>query len=86
MDFSFTAEADAFRQTVRRFAQERLAPRYQHHDREKSFPEAQLKECAELGLLGLRIPEVYGGTKAEATLSGIACERLPDRSAVHPSL
>jgi cyclohexanecarboxyl-CoA dehydrogenase len=76
MDFAFPPEAEAFRDTVRRFAEERLAPHYQRHDRDKSFPEAQLKACAELGLLGLRIPEAYGGSRSACMLSGIACESV----------
>ena len=76
MDFSFTPEAEAFRDSVRRFAEERLAPHYQRHDRDKTFPERQLKECADLGLLGLRVPEAYGGSRGECMLSGIACEAV----------
>jgi cyclohexanecarboxyl-CoA dehydrogenase len=76
MDFSLTPEAEAFRDSVRRFAEERLAPHYQHHDRDKAFPERQLKECADLGLLGLRVPEAYGGSRGECMLSGIACEAV----------
>jgi cyclohexanecarboxyl-CoA dehydrogenase len=76
MDFAFAEDEEAFRHSVRRFADERLAPHYQRHDRDKSFPEQQLKECAGLGLLGLRIPESYGGTKSSCTLSGIACEQV----------
>jgi cyclohexanecarboxyl-CoA dehydrogenase len=76
MDFSFTQDADVFRDSVRRFAEERLAPHYQQHDRDKQFPDQQLKACADLGLLGLRIPEAYGGNLGECTLSGIACEEV----------
>ncbi len=76
MDFSFPPEIEAFRATVRRFAEERLAPHYQRHDRDKSFPERQLAECAALGLLGLRIPEAYGGNRADCMVSGVACEEV----------
>lgn len=76
MNFAFTPEAEAFRASVRRFAEERLAPHYQRHDRDKSFPEQQLRDCADLGLLGLRIPEAYGGSDSQCVLSGIACEEV----------
>jgi cyclohexanecarboxyl-CoA dehydrogenase len=76
MDFSFSEDAEAFRATARRFAEDRLAPHYQRHDKDKTFPEEQLEACAQLGLLGLRIPEVYGGSMSECALSGIACEEI----------
>lgn len=76
MDFAFAPEAEAFRASVRRFAEERLAPHYQRHDRNKTFPEEQLRECAGLGLLGLRISEAYGGSESACTFSGIACEEV----------
>ena len=76
MDFALTEDAEVFRNTVRRFAEERLAPHYQRHDRDKTFPQQQLTECASLGLLGLRIPEKYGGSMGDCTLSGIACEEI----------
>ncbi len=76
MDFALSAEAEAVRAAVRRFAEERLAPHYQRHDRDKTFPERQLEGCAELGLLGLRIPEDHGGSQGPCILSGIACEEV----------
>lgn len=76
MDFSFSEEAEVFRDTVRRFTGERLAPHYQRHDKDKTFPEQQLQACGALGLLGLRIPEAYGGSKGDCALSGIACEEV----------
>ena len=46
MDFAFTEDEEVFRDTVRRFAYERLAPHYQDHDRDKTFPQQQLKDLA----------------------------------------
>jgi cyclohexanecarboxyl-CoA dehydrogenase len=76
MDFAFSEDEEVFRDTVRRFANERLAPHYQSHDRDKSFPEQQLKDCASLGLLGLRVPAEYGGSTGPCSFSGIACEEV----------
>ncbi|GIW42223.1 MAG: acyl-CoA dehydrogenase [Candidatus Binatia bacterium] len=76
MDFAFSEEDELFRRTLRRFAERELAPRYQRHDREKTFPEEQLRGCAELGLLGLRIPEAYGGNPQSYLASGIAAEEI----------
>src|SRR5512135_1938139 len=74
MDFAFSEDDDLFRDTVRRFAARELAPHYQQHDRDKRFPDRQLKACAELGLLGLRIPEALGGSPHPCLVSGIAAE------------
>jgi cyclohexanecarboxyl-CoA dehydrogenase len=74
MDFAFSEEHELFRNTVRKFAERELAPHYQRHDRDKSFPDQQLKACAELGLLGLRIPEAHGGSPHAYLVSGIAAE------------
>ncbi len=74
MDFAFSEEQELFRNTVRKFAERELAPHYQQHDRDKTFPERQLKACAEMGLLGLRIPEAMGGTPQTYVGSGIAAE------------
>ena len=74
MDFAFPEEHALFRNAVRKFAERELAPHYQQHDRDKAFPERQLKACAELGLLGLRIPEAMGGSPQAYVASGIAAE------------
>ncbi len=74
MEFAFSEEQELFRSTVRKFAERELAPHYQRHDRDKSFPEQQLKACAGLGLLGLRLPEALGGTPHPYVISGIAAE------------
>ena len=74
MDFAFSEDHELFRNAVRKFAERELAPHYQQHDRDKTFPERQLKACAELGLLGLRIPEAMGGSPHAYVASGIAAE------------
>ncbi len=74
MDFAFSEEDELFREAIRRFAARELAPSYQRHDRDKTFPERQLKACAELGLLGLRVPEALGGSPRPCLVSGIAAE------------
>jgi cyclohexanecarboxyl-CoA dehydrogenase len=74
MDFAFTEEHELFRSSVRRFVERELAPFYQQHDRDKTFPDRQLKACAELGLLGLRISEAYGGSPHAYVVSGIVAE------------
>ena len=54
------------RDAARRFAQESLAPIAGELDREQRFPAEQLKQLAELGLMGVNVPEEYGGAAAGA--------------------
>ncbi len=58
----WTDEHEMIRKTVRDFATERLAPHAYEWDRAGAYPAREvLKEMAELGLLGIRFPEEYGG-------------------------
>ncbi|GAA3080213.1 acyl-CoA dehydrogenase family protein [Rhizobium viscosum] len=50
------------RDLARDFARERLAPGAAKRDREQLFPREELKEMGELGLLGMLVPETYGGS------------------------
>jgi cyclohexanecarboxyl-CoA dehydrogenase len=76
MDFAFSDEQRQFRESVRELARARLAPRYQPDDREGRLHERTRAEMAELGLMGLTIPERYGGQGADALTTGIAAEEL----------
>jgi len=76
MDFEFTQEQKLFRETVREFAKEKIAPFEAEWDRKGEFPRTLFKELAEVGLAGIRIPEKYGGQGADAVTTGIAIEEL----------
>ncbi len=56
-----TAEQEMIRDTMRAFAQERLAPFAAEWDREHTFPAEALKELGELGALGMVVPDEWGG-------------------------
>jgi isovaleryl-CoA dehydrogenase len=56
-----TAEQISIRETVRRFAQEEVAPLAREIDRDQRFPIESWQRSAELGYLGVTAPEVYGG-------------------------
>ena len=76
MNFAFDDEVGEFQRQVRAFAAKRLAPHYQTDDRSATFRRAALKELAGLGLVGLRIPEEYGGQGASCVAAGVACEEV----------
>lgn len=61
MDFSFTEEEERFRQEVRRFAQEEVLSFIPRMEMEEEYPRSLLRRMGELGLMGIPIPERYGG-------------------------
>jgi len=56
-----TSEQEMIRDSMRAFAQERLAPFAAEWDRNHTFPAEALKELGELGALGMVVPEQWGG-------------------------
>jgi alkylation response protein AidB-like acyl-CoA dehydrogenase len=76
MNFDLEPEHDLLRDTVRQFAAERVAPVAEELDREKRFPYELVAELAELGLMGMTIPEEYGGAGTDTLAYAIAVEEL----------
>src|SRR5258706_7940457 len=76
MDFEFTSEQQAFRQTVRDFAEKVIGPRAEEMDETGEFPVDIVLQMGELGLFGLPFPEVYGGAGADFSTLCIAIEEL----------
>ena len=64
------------RDLARDFAQERLAPGAAKRDRESLFPREELKEMGELGLLGMLVPEAYGGSDTGVIAYAAALEEI----------
>ena len=61
---------------MREFAEQRVAPVAEELDREQRFPYELVAELAELGLMGMTIPEEYGGAGADTVSYAIAIEEL----------
>ena len=76
MNFDLGQEHELVRSTVRAFAQERVAPVAEELDRESRFPYDLVAEMAELGLMGMTIPEEYGGGGADTLAYALAVEEL----------
>jgi len=76
MNFEPSDEQELLRRTVRDFAQTRVAPLAEELDREARFPYELVSELAELGLMGIPIPEEYGGAGADTVSYAIAVEEL----------
>jgi cyclohexanecarboxyl-CoA dehydrogenase len=77
ISFAFTNEQEQFRQAVARFARERVAPGYRERSKTSTYPLGLHRELASLGVLGIGLPEKFGGTGEEDPVTlGIACEEL----------
>jgi len=76
LNFDLEQEHELVRSTVRDFAEERVAPMAEELDRESRFPYDLVAEMAELGLMGMTIPEDYGGAGADTVSYAIAVEEL----------
>jgi cyclohexanecarboxyl-CoA dehydrogenase len=75
MDFSFEEEDELLRETIRRYATERLAPDYARWESEP-FPRERLVELGDLGLLGMLIPPEFGGSGGSYVSLGVAAEEI----------
>ncbi len=62
MNFEFTDEQKAVRDTFARFCDERIAPQAAALDEARAYPHALFQELAALGFFGMRYPEEAGGT------------------------
>lgn len=85
MDFALTEEQTMFRDMVRRFAQTELAPHAARRAREQGYPWDVAERMAELGLMGIALPETdggLGGTLVDAIIAiqevAEACPRSGD--------
>ena len=76
MDFDLTPEQELIRDTVRTFARERVEPAAAALDLEARFPYELVAELAELGLMGLPVPQEYGGAGGDTVSYAIAIEEL----------
>jgi short/branched chain acyl-CoA dehydrogenase len=76
VNLDLTEEHELVRRTVRDFAVERVAPVAEELDRDHRFPYELVRDMAELGLMGMTIPEAYGGAGADTVSYAIAVEEL----------
>jgi short/branched chain acyl-CoA dehydrogenase len=75
-NYDLSDEHELVRRTVRDFAVQRVAPVAEELDREHRFPYELVAELAQLGLMGMTIPEEYGGAGADTLSYAIAVEEL----------
>ena len=76
MNFELSDEQELIRRTVREFAETKVAPVAEELDREARFPYELVAELGDLGLMGLPVPEEYGGAGGDTVSYAIAIEEL----------
>jgi len=75
-DYFFEEEHHIFRETVRRFVQKEVAPKIEEWEEKGCYDKAIFPRMGELGLLGLRYPEEYGGQGADMKTSLVFWEEM----------
>ena len=76
MDFDLNDEQRLLEKSVREFAAREVAPRIRELDRTHRFDPDLLPKLADLGLLGISVPESHGGAGLDYISLGLACEEL----------
>jgi len=76
MDFQLSDEQNMLRKTVRDFVDQEIMPHITQWDREGTFDQSIIKRLADLGLMGVCIPEQYGGSGMDYNSLAIVCEEL----------
>lgn len=76
MNFEFTEEQKMLRETVRNFVDKEIMPYIAEWDRKGHFERSLIPKLAELGLMGVCIPEKYGGAGMDYNSLAIVCEEL----------
>jgi alkylation response protein AidB-like acyl-CoA dehydrogenase len=76
MDFELAEHHRLLRKSVREFARAEIAPHAQRWDKEERFPADLVPKLAAMGLLGIRIPEEYGGSGLDTTAYALCVEEI----------
>lgn len=76
MDFEHSEEQVMLRKTVRKFVDEEIMPHVKDWDAQGGFPQEIWQRLAGLGLMGVCIPEAYGGSGMDYNSLAVVCEEL----------
>ena len=76
MDFSFSEEQEILRRTVKEFAEKEIIPISKKMEEEKRIPQELLRKMGEMGLMGMTIPEEWGGAGADMVSYCLALEEI----------
>jgi butyryl-CoA dehydrogenase len=81
--YGLTDDQELFKRTVHEFAVREIVPIAHELDEKEEFPRASLPKMAELGLLGLLVPEEYGGADVSTLDYALAMEEISWADASH---
>lgn len=76
MDLELTPEQKLIRDTARDFAQKEVAPQAARIDKEHRFPSDLIAKMGDLGLMGIAVPEAWGGAGMDAVSYVLALEEI----------
>ena len=86
MELDLTEEQRLIQDTVRSFVDERVLPTAIENDIEHRLDMDVIEGMAELGLLGIVIPEEYGGAGLDFVAEALACEEIERGEAAYRTL
>lgn len=86
MDFSLTEEQEMIRDAARDFAQSAIVPIAAEFDESGQFPSATIAQMGELGLMGIEVPESYGGAGLDTISYALALKEISEADAAHGTI
>lgn len=84
--FPFTNEHEMIRQAARDFAQKEIAPIAAEFDETGEFPSKTIRKMGEMGLMGIEVPEEYGGAGMDTLAYVLALEEICKADAAHGTI
>ncbi len=86
MHFELTEEQQMIQQAAREFAQSAIVPVAAHHDETGEFPLETIRQMGELGLMGIEVPEAYGGAGLDTIGYALAMMEIAAADAAHSTI
>jgi alkylation response protein AidB-like acyl-CoA dehydrogenase len=86
VDLSFTEEQLMLQDVARRIAQDVIAPSAEHYDRSGEFPLDNIKVLGENGLMGIEVPDEYGGAGMDPVSYVLAMVEIAAGDAAHSTI
>ncbi len=86
MNFELSEEQQMIQQAAREFAQSAIVPIAAHHDETGEFPLETIRQMGELGLMGIEVPEAYGGAGLDTVGYALAMMEIAAADAAHSTI
>jgi alkylation response protein AidB-like acyl-CoA dehydrogenase len=86
MDFSLTEEQQIIQAAAREFAQNEIAPVAAEFDASGEFPRASIQAAADLGFMGVEVPEEYGGAGLDSISYALIIAEISAADAAHGTI